>query len=294
VSIEQALQDRVVSHPLTRAMCAPIGDGAAAALLCCEEFLRRQPAEVQERAVRVRASALSGGKYRDLDEAGLSRIAADKAYRIAGLGPEGIDLVEVYDATWFYEIYQLEMLGFGAIVRRVADTRSETRGRIEKRIFFSPGKGADCSYIIQGEMILEAEGETHHLNPGDALILRQGGAHKAKVIGTDDPILIASHCEFCSLFQEWNHKQAKPQKTTGTERAPMSRAPAVTGAARQARSAASVMSVPPVPRDGRRPASRPRAPTATGAAPRSAARRAGSADGSCSPRAARADSAARP
>lgn len=122
------------------------------------------------------------------------------------------------------------------IVRRVADTKSETRGQIEKRIFFSPGKGADnvrfsmyrakpglesdlhtnpgddCSYIIQGEMILEAEGETHHLKPGDALILRQGVAHKAKVIGTDDLILIASHCEFCSLFQEWNQKQSKPQK----------------------------------------------------------------------------------
>ena len=112
VSIEQALQDRVVSHPLTRSMCAPIGDGAAAALLCSEEFLRMQPAEVQRRAVRVRASALSGGKYRDLDEAGLSRIAADKAYRMAGLGPEDIDAVELHDATSFCEIYQLEMLGF--------------------------------------------------------------------------------------------------------------------------------------------------------------------------------------
>lgn len=114
VSIDEALQDRVISHPLTRAMCAPIGDGAAAALLCSEDFLRRQPAEVQRRAVRVRASALSGGKYRDLDEPGLSRIAAEKAYRMAGLGPESVDLVEVHDATSFCELYQLEMLGFCA------------------------------------------------------------------------------------------------------------------------------------------------------------------------------------
>lgn len=112
VTVEQALQDRMVSHPLTRAMCAPIGDGAAATLLCSERFLRRQPAAVQRRAVRVRASALSGGKYRELDEPGLSRIAAEKAYRQAGLGPEAIDIVEVHDATSFCEIYQLEMLGF--------------------------------------------------------------------------------------------------------------------------------------------------------------------------------------
>lgn len=112
VSIEQALQDRVVSHPLTRSMCAPIGDGGAAALLCSEAFLRRQSSAVQRRAVRVRASALSGGKYRDLDEPGLSRFAAEKAYRQAGVGPESIDLLEVHDATSFCEIYQLEMLGF--------------------------------------------------------------------------------------------------------------------------------------------------------------------------------------
>jgi acetyl-CoA acetyltransferase len=114
VSVDQALQDRVVSHPLTRAMCAPIGDGAAAALLCSEAFLRRQPEAVQRRAVRVRASALSGGKYRDPSEPGLSRIAAERAYRMAGFGPERVDLAEVHDATSFCEIYQAEMLGFCA------------------------------------------------------------------------------------------------------------------------------------------------------------------------------------
>ena len=43
VSVEQALQDRLISWPLTRSMCAPIGDGAAAALLCSEDYLRAQP-----------------------------------------------------------------------------------------------------------------------------------------------------------------------------------------------------------------------------------------------------------
>ena len=60
--------------------------------------------------MKVRASELSGGKYRRLDEPGLSRIAADKAYARAGLTPGDIDLVELHDATSFSEIYQLEML----------------------------------------------------------------------------------------------------------------------------------------------------------------------------------------
>jgi quercetin dioxygenase-like cupin family protein len=126
--------------------------------------------------------------------------------------------------------------GARVIVRRVSDTKSDNRGEIEKRIFFSPGAGSDfvrfsmyrakpglasdlhtnpgddCSYIIQGEILLEADGMTWHLKEGDAFILRRNVPHKATVIGNQDLILIASHCEFCPVFQDWNAKQAKPQE----------------------------------------------------------------------------------
>ena len=110
LTVDEVLADREISFPLTRAMCSPLGDGAAAALLCSEEALANFPAAVRDRAVCIRASELSGGKYRRLDEPGLSRIAADKAYARAGLKPADIQLAEVHDATSFCEIYQLEML----------------------------------------------------------------------------------------------------------------------------------------------------------------------------------------
>lgn len=112
VSPQQVLDDRLVSWPLTRAMCAPIGDGAAAALLCSARALPELPAAVRERAVRVRASVLTGGKYRALDEPGLSQVAARRAYALAGVQPQDIDVAEVHDATAFCEIYQAEMLDF--------------------------------------------------------------------------------------------------------------------------------------------------------------------------------------
>ncbi|MFK7828661.1 MAG: thiolase family protein [Congregibacter sp.] len=112
MTVDEVLADREVSFPLTRAMCAPIGDGASAAILVSESRLRSFTASVQERAVRVLATALSGGKYRRLDEPGLSRIAAQKAYAQASLGPGDIDVAEVHDATSFCELYQAEMLGF--------------------------------------------------------------------------------------------------------------------------------------------------------------------------------------
>jgi acetyl-CoA acetyltransferase len=112
VTPEQVLADRQVSWPLTRSMCSPVGDGAAAALLCSARMLKALPAAVRERAVRVRASVLSGGKYRRLDEPGLSRVAAQRAYQRAGLQPKDVNVAEVHDATSFCEIYQAEMLGF--------------------------------------------------------------------------------------------------------------------------------------------------------------------------------------
>lgn len=112
VTPAEVLADREVSWPLTRSMCSPIGDGAAAALLCSARVLEELPAPVRERAIRVRASVLSGGKYRRLDEPGLSQVAAQRAYARAGIGPQDIDVAEVHDATSFCEIYQAEMLGF--------------------------------------------------------------------------------------------------------------------------------------------------------------------------------------
>lgn len=114
LTVEEVLEDRPVTYPLTRAMCAPVGDGAAAALLASERMLAQMPAPVRERAVRVAGIGQSGGKYRALDEPGLSRVAAKRAYAMAGCDPADIDVAEVHDATSFSEIYQVEMLGFCA------------------------------------------------------------------------------------------------------------------------------------------------------------------------------------
>jgi acetyl-CoA acetyltransferase len=110
---DAVLNDREISYPLTRAMCSPISDGAAAALVCSGDWLERQPQAVRERAVRVRATAAAGGTYlRAASEPTLSREAAARAYARAGLKPADVDVAEVHDATSFGEILQVEMLGF--------------------------------------------------------------------------------------------------------------------------------------------------------------------------------------
>ena len=111
-NVDQVLEDREVSYPLTRSMCAPTGDGAASVIVVSGDVLSGLPEAVRARAVRIAATSFSGGKYRSVDEPGLSRIAAHKAYATAGLTPSDVDVAEVHDATSFCEIYQCEMLGF--------------------------------------------------------------------------------------------------------------------------------------------------------------------------------------
>ena len=106
-TVEQVMEDRVVAFPLTRAMCAPIGDGSAAAILCSEEFLKKHPSK---RAALIRTSILKSGKRKGEND--ICKRAADAAYEEAGLGPEDVDVVEVHDATAFGELYQTEQMGF--------------------------------------------------------------------------------------------------------------------------------------------------------------------------------------
>ncbi|ANK82250.1 MAG: thiolase [Rhizobiales bacterium NRL2] len=112
MSVDQVMQDRPVSYPLTRAMCSPIGDGAAAAVVVSEDYFQGLPQAVKDRAVKIRANALSGGKYKKLDEPSLSMTAAKKAYSMADLKPDDIQVAEVHDATSFCEVLQVEMMGF--------------------------------------------------------------------------------------------------------------------------------------------------------------------------------------
>ena len=106
-TVEQVLEDREVSWPLTRAMCAPIGDGAAAAIVCSESFLKKHPSG---RAVKVLASVLQSGNLQGPTD--VSARSARSAYEAAGVGPKDIDLAEVHDATAFGELHQVEQMGF--------------------------------------------------------------------------------------------------------------------------------------------------------------------------------------
>jgi acetyl-CoA acetyltransferase len=111
MTVDEVLQGRSVIWPLTVPMCAPIGDGAAAAIVCSKDFLKKLKSS---RPVKILASVLGSGTNRRYDQADLDIAVrlSRQAYDIAGLGPKDINVAEVHDATSFGELHQCESLGF--------------------------------------------------------------------------------------------------------------------------------------------------------------------------------------
>ena len=106
---EQVLADKPVAYPLTRSMCAPVGDGAAAAIVCSEAYLKKLTAP---RPVKIRASVLGSGMDRDIDGVDIGERLVEEAYEKSGVGPSDISLAELHDATSYGELHQTEAMGF--------------------------------------------------------------------------------------------------------------------------------------------------------------------------------------
>jgi acetyl-CoA acetyltransferase len=127
VSVDEVLGSRAIAPPLTLLMCSPIGDGAAALVLCSPEYAARQGAD----SVRIRASVLVSG--RDGDGEPASARAAMRAYELASVGPDDLDVVELHDAAAPAELMLYEELGLcapGAAPELIRSGATKLGGRL--------------------------------------------------------------------------------------------------------------------------------------------------------------------
>jgi acetyl-CoA acetyltransferase len=111
LTIADVLNSPMICDPLTRLSCCPVGDGAAALILCASSKARRY----MHNPVALRSSVLVTGGY----ENPLSLLPWETdfrgcrlAYEKAGLGPEDIHVAECHDAFTIAEILHYEALGF--------------------------------------------------------------------------------------------------------------------------------------------------------------------------------------
>jgi len=112
--LKMVMEAEMIAYPLTKLMCSVNVDGSAAAILMSEEKARKSG--LMQRAVRVRGSALASDPFseRNLvmqDVNSVTRLAAQSAYEMAGVGPEDVNLVELHDCFATAEIPHYENLG---------------------------------------------------------------------------------------------------------------------------------------------------------------------------------------
>ncbi|MCP4007673.1 MAG: thiolase family protein [bacterium] len=111
LSVEDVLNERLIVEPLTRAMCSPIGDGAAAAIVMSEKKARELGVR---KPVRVVCSVMSSGYNHAPDEPDTVELSSRGAYEESGIGPDGFDVIEIHDASAPGELIAYEQLGLCA------------------------------------------------------------------------------------------------------------------------------------------------------------------------------------
>jgi acetyl-CoA acetyltransferase len=107
----------MIAYPNTKLMCSVNVDGSAAAVLMSEKKVKELG--LMGRAVRIKASVLTSDPWqeRDLvmpDVNTCTRLAAKKAYEMAGVSAKDINLVELHDCFATAEILHYENLGLCA------------------------------------------------------------------------------------------------------------------------------------------------------------------------------------
>ena len=115
-TLEEIMDDEMISYPNTLPMCCPTATAPPRSCSSSGEKLRTLSAEQQRRAVKVSASVLTTDPYEPScqvqpDVNTLTRNAATQAYEQAGVGPEDLDLVELHDCFATAELIHYDNLG---------------------------------------------------------------------------------------------------------------------------------------------------------------------------------------
>uniref|UniRef100_A0A3P8PPM0 Sterol carrier protein 2 n=1 Tax=Astatotilapia calliptera TaxID=8154 RepID=A0A3P8PPM0_ASTCA len=116
-SLEQVMKSRKVFDFLTLLQCCPTSDGAGAAVLASEPFVRKY--HLQNQAVEIVAQEMVTDLTSTFEENScikmvgydMSQLAAKKCFEAAGLKPNDVDVVELHDCFSANELITYEALG---------------------------------------------------------------------------------------------------------------------------------------------------------------------------------------
>jgi sterol carrier protein 2 len=115
LTVEEILASEEVFDPLTRYQCCPPTCGAAAAVLCSDDFARKHNIT---RPVYIAAQTMTTDLPSSFEESMIKMVGYDMAvkaakqlYERAGVGPEDVDVVELHDCFTANELLTYEAIG---------------------------------------------------------------------------------------------------------------------------------------------------------------------------------------
>lgn len=134
ITVDQVLNSTLIADPLRLLDCSPISDGAASVIICpaerAKEFTNK-PVKIIGLGQASDTIALSARE--SITTLNATVEAGRRAYKMAGIGPEDVDLAEVHDCFSIAEICAMEDLGFvkkGEGGKAVEDGLTEIDGKI--------------------------------------------------------------------------------------------------------------------------------------------------------------------
>ncbi|MEE9564033.1 MAG: thiolase domain-containing protein [Nitrosopumilaceae archaeon] len=134
ITIEDVMKSPVVASPLKLYDCCPFSDGASSVILCSEKFAKEHSKDYIHVIGSGRggsSAALQGREH--MTTIPSTKIAAEAAYKMAGITPKDIDFAEVHDCFTIAEIVDSEDLGFfekGKGVQGVREGQTKRNGEI--------------------------------------------------------------------------------------------------------------------------------------------------------------------
>jgi acetyl-CoA C-acetyltransferase len=134
ITVDDVMNSAVVASPLKLYDCCPFSDGASSVIICSEKFAKDHTKDYVEVIGSGRGgspAALQGREH--LTTIPSTRIAAEAAYKMAGITPKDVDFAEVHDCFTIAEIVDTEDLGFfekGKGVEGVREGQTSRKGEI--------------------------------------------------------------------------------------------------------------------------------------------------------------------
>ena len=141
ITVDDVMNSAVVASPLKLYDCCPFSDGASSVILCSEKFAKEHTKDYIQVIGSGRGgspAALQGRNH--LTTIPSTKLAAESAYKMAGLGPKDIDFAEVHDCFTIAEVVDSEDLGFFE-KGQGAKAASEGRTKLNSEISINPSGG---------------------------------------------------------------------------------------------------------------------------------------------------------